>query len=387
MKNIAIIGAGISGLVLGNFFKSKSINFKIFEKKSEINFNEGYGIQLGINSIQILNKIGFKSFNKDNLYNPKKIIIKSLQNQSRISQIDLDYFNNLSEKYTCLKRSILVKFLFNKIREKIHLNKSVADFEHLDNKIKINFYDQTSEEFDYVVLASGFEPDISKLLFKNYHKNTYAGYLAIRKIFTEKLNFIEEENITLFFGKNSHLVTYPIDNNKSKNAVFIVKQNLDSNNLYSSWRRSADGLKFIDKLLKDNLYVNSQEFSYIFKKNSSWWPVIINKNFLEPKYKNVFAIGDAIHSNLPTLAQGAGQAIESAYELSNILDKESDTESIKYFLNRKKRLNIIDRRIYLNNFIFHISNPFLIFFRNIIIKFFLKKKIFLNNYLGKIYKN
>ena len=80
---------------------------------------------------------------------------------------------------------------------------------------------------DYLVLASGFEPDISKLLFKNYHKNTYAGYLAIRKIFTEKLNFIEEENITLFFGKNSHLVTYPIDNNKSKNAVFIVKQNLD----------------------------------------------------------------------------------------------------------------------------------------------------------------
>ena len=118
MKNIAIIGAGISGLVLGNFFKSKSINFKIFEKKSEINFNEGYGIQLGINSIQILNKIGFKNISTDYLYNPKKIIIKSLQNQSRISQIDLDYFNNLSEKYTCLKRSILVEFLFNKIQEK-----------------------------------------------------------------------------------------------------------------------------------------------------------------------------------------------------------------------------------------------------------------------------
>ena len=77
MKKIAIIGAGISGLILGNFLKSKSINFKIFEKKSEIDFTEGYGIQLGINSIQILNKIGFKNFDHNFLHNPKKIIIKS----------------------------------------------------------------------------------------------------------------------------------------------------------------------------------------------------------------------------------------------------------------------------------------------------------------------
>ena len=176
MKKIAIIGAGISGLVLGNFLKSKSIDFKIFEKKSEINFNEGYGIQLGINSIQILNKIGFKNFGPNFLHNPKKIIIKSLQTQSKISQIDLDYFNNSIEKYTCLKRSILVKFLYKRIQEKIDLNKSVTTFEHLDKKIIINFFDQTLEEFDYVILASGFEPDISKLLFKNYHQNTLTLY-------------------------------------------------------------------------------------------------------------------------------------------------------------------------------------------------------------------
>jgi len=387
MKKIAIIGAGISGLILGNFLKSKSINFKIFEKKSEIDFTEGYGIQLGINSIQILNKIGFKNFDHNFLHNPKKIIIKSLQNQSKISQIDLDYFNNSSEKYTCLKRSVLVKFLYKEIQEKIDLNKSVNTFEHLDEKVKINFFDQTLEEFDYVILASGLEADISKLLFKNYHQKTYSGYLAVRRIFTEKINFVEEKNITLFFGKNSHLVTYPININETKNAVFIVKQNLNDTKFFSSWRRSYEGLEFLDKLLKENLYINSQEFWHIFKKNTSWWPIFINRNFLEPKYKNVFAVGDAIYSNLPTLAQGAGQAIESAYELSNILDKEIDIESKKYFLNRKKRLQLVDKRIRLNNFIFHISNPLLIFFRNVIMKLISNRRIFLNNYLGKIYRN
>ena len=165
-----------------------------------------------------------------------------------------------------MKRSVLVKFLYKEIQEKIDLNKSVNTFEHLDEKVKINFFDQTLEEFDYVILASGLEADISKLLFKNYHQNTYSGYLAVRRIFTEKINFVEEKNITLFFGKNSHLVTYPININDTKNAVFIVKQNLNDTKFFSSWRHSYEGLEFLDKLLKENLYINSQEFWHIFKK-------------------------------------------------------------------------------------------------------------------------
>ena len=54
MKKIAIIGSGISGLVLGNLFKKKGLDFEIFEKRSELSINEGYGIQLSVNSIKIL---------------------------------------------------------------------------------------------------------------------------------------------------------------------------------------------------------------------------------------------------------------------------------------------------------------------------------------------
>ena len=47
MKKIAIIGAGISGLYLANLLeKKKDCEYKIFEKRSEINLEEGYGIQL-----------------------------------------------------------------------------------------------------------------------------------------------------------------------------------------------------------------------------------------------------------------------------------------------------------------------------------------------------
>ena len=65
MKKIAIIGAGISGLYFANLFK-KCLNYEItiYEKNDTINLEDGYGIQLSVNSVKLLNKIGFNKFFK-----------------------------------------------------------------------------------------------------------------------------------------------------------------------------------------------------------------------------------------------------------------------------------------------------------------------------------
>ena len=73
MKKIAIIGAGISGLYIANLFKNnEDYQVTIYEKKSSIEIDEGYGIQLSVNSIELLNKIGFSSLTEEEKFNPKK---------------------------------------------------------------------------------------------------------------------------------------------------------------------------------------------------------------------------------------------------------------------------------------------------------------------------
>ena len=73
MKNIAIIGAGISGLYLANLFKdNRDYKITIYEKKNLIESNKGYGIQLSVNSIKYLNEIGFNSLPEEEKFNPKK---------------------------------------------------------------------------------------------------------------------------------------------------------------------------------------------------------------------------------------------------------------------------------------------------------------------------
>ena len=37
------------------------MDYKIFEKREDLNLSAGYGIQLSVNSTKLLNKIGFKN--------------------------------------------------------------------------------------------------------------------------------------------------------------------------------------------------------------------------------------------------------------------------------------------------------------------------------------
>ena len=67
MKKIAIIGAGISGLFFANLIeKNKYYSYKIFERKNSIDLNDGYGIQLSVNSIKLSNMNMKIIINKNN---------------------------------------------------------------------------------------------------------------------------------------------------------------------------------------------------------------------------------------------------------------------------------------------------------------------------------
>ena len=112
MKKVAIIGAGISGLFFANLLRQDSnYQITIYEKNNSINIQEGYGIQLSINSIKLLNKIGFQNLNSIYKFNPKKIDFYSLLKKQKICDLNISEFNTDEEKYTTLQRYYLIDFL------------------------------------------------------------------------------------------------------------------------------------------------------------------------------------------------------------------------------------------------------------------------------------
>ena len=101
-KKIAIIGSGIAGLALASLFKTNSnFEFVIYEKEDILNLEEGFGIQLSVNSVSILNKVGFNQLNKNEKYHPTKLNFYTI-NYKKICDLDLTTFNFTNVQYTTL---------------------------------------------------------------------------------------------------------------------------------------------------------------------------------------------------------------------------------------------------------------------------------------------
>ena len=81
------------------------------KKNKSINLEEGYGIQLSVNSIKLLNKIKFNKLQNNEKFNPEKINFYSNSSSDKICELNISQFNSKDYKYTTLKRSTLINFL------------------------------------------------------------------------------------------------------------------------------------------------------------------------------------------------------------------------------------------------------------------------------------
>ena len=155
-KKIAIIGAGIAGLTLANFIKKFSEHeFMVYEKEDSLSLDEGYGIQLASNSINILNQIDFKNIKNEKLFHPDTLDFYNIKNE-KICDLNLSKFNSGEAKYTTLQRSTLIEFLKEDIyTQHLRFGKKIKEVSELKEKILIKFNDNTNDLVDYVIAADG----------------------------------------------------------------------------------------------------------------------------------------------------------------------------------------------------------------------------------------
>ena len=376
MKKIAIIGAGISGMYLANILKNyKEFDYKIFEKKNNFNFSEGYGIQLSVNSIKLLNNIGFKELPISELNYPSKVNFIQSNNLKKICDIDLTQFNENLNRYVTLKRSTLLKFLFQNIpQEKINFNSNITKIEN-ENGISVVLEDNTREEFDYLVIADGIFSKTKSFIFDEKINPKYNLNVALRG----KLTGDYGSDISIYMGSNSHHVIYPINQNNEYNFVAIIKKKLSSDELKNYDLFKSD--EFLGSLRSSLQKTSQVSFENLSELKS--FPVHVSSKFPSLNKKNVFLSGDALFTFPPSFAQGASQSIETA----NDILKSIVSGSNEFYKKRIQNISSINEKSKLNNFSFQLSNPLNVFIRNKILQYLSKNKKFLENYLGKIYRS
>ncbi len=381
MKKLAIIGAGISGLFIANLLKRKTdYQITVYEKNNSISSEEGYGIQLSVNSIKLLNKIGFGELKNDEKFTPEKINFYSLKNFNKICELDISKFNSDNCKYTTLKRSTLVNFLKRDLGDSLKTGYSILKIDQIDKQVRLSFENNEIDKCDNLIISDGVFSKSKSLISNNNLKPQYNNTIAIRGVLNKIPENIDNKNISLFLGSNFHQVIYPVNARGDLNFIAILKYKLSKED-QRNYTLFNDN-NFLKKILKETPSESKKFFDEI--KEIRIFPVFVSDNFFKTKNNNIHLIGDAFFAFSPSFAQGASQSIESAYELFKSI--ENNTEN-NYFKNRVSKTKMVNNRTKFNQFSFHLSSPLTIFLRNIFLKKLVKNKKFLDIYLGKIYKS
>ena len=188
-KKVAVIGSGIAGLTIANLLKTNSdFEVIVYEKEDTLSLKQGYGIQLGTNSISILNKIGFKNIDNNDIFNPLKLNFYSINN--KICNLNLNRFNTDSVKYTTLKRFTLIEFLKNELfTNNLRFGKEIKKLSKIKDKLLINFTDNTNDLVDFIIVSDGVFSNTKSIIENKVIQPHYNGSVAIRTVIKSSEDF------------------------------------------------------------------------------------------------------------------------------------------------------------------------------------------------------
>ena len=348
-KHIAIIGAGISGLALGNILKKNNIPCVIFERYPDIS-EHGAGISISPNGLTVLEELNLLKDLKDISGNPKQAIFYS--NLKTITQIDV---NVVTTSRKSLYKVLLDKYIA--MNGEIFFNHQLIDF-NLDNK-NIFFSNNLSYKVSHIAACDGIR-SICREKFIDQTKPTYSGYSVWRAILDK-----EQAEIRFHLGSNFHVVTYPISNNQMS-FVAAIKTDKEEKD---SWKQKGS----IKELESDLPIEIIQEYKSLKENDEIYkWGVYIRPEIDLLFKENITFLGDAAHPIVPFIGQGGCLALEDASIFGNLVSLyKNDYLKIQeaYKRIRLPRVKKIHHSSISQGRLNHIKNPILKIVRNFMMKY------------------
>ena len=371
---ISIVGAGIGGLVAALALKKRGHKPIIYEKTESLS-ELGAGIQLSPNANKVLKYLGvMKELQKD-VYEPEAFQFVHYRTGKVLAQQALK--NSSAKLYGSpnydVHRADLQKALLkiiNKEEIQIEKNSEIIDLYEEVNGAFIKTKERVIGS-DAVIGADGIHSIVRKKLWGE-DQARYTGNVAWRMLVPiEKISskFIQQ-NTKVWLGPKKHFVQYLVKGGNFLNCVCLVEQNDWTN---EDWSEKGD-ISELRHIFSD-WHPEIQEILKVTKPDSLFKWGLHDRTPMNKWSKGRFSLlGDAAHPMLPFVAQGAAMAIEDGIVLASSL---SSFENVELGLNdyenkRKCRTAKAQKTATRNAKIFHLSDFFAIF-RNLVMKFFIKK--------------
>src|SRR5690554_526744 len=356
--NIDIIGAGIGGLSTAIALEQKGIKTRIFEQAEQIK-EVGAGIILANNAMQVYEKLGLRKIIEEN-GNPISSMNITKSNLKPLSKIDLSHFEQKhNTKNVAIHRGKLQQILINKlISTEINLDHKLTSIVKNENAYDLSFENGNQIKSSTVLGADGLNSIVRQNLFPN-NSIRNANQICWRGITEYELPIKFRNELNEAWGKSERFGFVQIAQNKVYwYALKSFKKNKNEFSIHDLEQYFSDYNSVIKDIIKSTRkgHINTAEISDL-KPTNIWFK------------ENVCLIGDSAHATTPNMGQGACQAIEDAYVLSECLSKYGTTKAFSEYQNlRLPKAHQVVNGSWLVGKMAHLSNPILIGLRNQILR-------------------
>lgn len=354
MEKIAITGAGIAGLTCAIMLENLGYEVDVYESTDSVRA-VGAGIGLASNAIKAFEYLGMDKEIIKISNHLRNFEIVDHKGKSILSADTERIKKNYDTDNFAIHRADLHNFLSEKIlSDKIHLNKRLKQFRQEENKIVLEFEDDTTSITDYLIGADGVNSQVRQQLLPNSEPR-FAGYWCWRS--TVKHNFEALNKSTEVWGKNGRFGITPLTDNR---IYWYACINTNLNDGIPDY-----GLDELKERFK-NYFPRVGEILDLTEENSLIsTPIVDIAAIPHFHFGKVLLIGDAAHATTPNMGQGACMGLEDVAVLQDELINNNIETAFKNFEKRRlKRTHYITKTSWQAGKIAQSDANLIIFLRN-----------------------
>jgi 2-polyprenyl-6-methoxyphenol hydroxylase-like FAD-dependent oxidoreductase len=362
MATVIIAGAGIGGLTAALAIAQRGFRVVVLDQALRLE-EVGAGIQLSPNASRVLISLGLGEALYPRVVAPEELRVMHAQSARVLARAPLGAAaeERYGAPYWVIHRGDLQAVLLEAVHANpdiaLHLGTRVEDFAPHRNGVTVSVLSAQRASEERGIALIGADGLWSHLRRRLGHRSEprFAHHTAWRALVPAEavVGDLSAPAVNLWFGRNAHLVHYPVRGGRLINIVAIIRDDWRE----PGWNAPGERAEILERYPAG---VWPPPARAILSAPQHWhkWALFDRDPLPHWGKGPATLLGDAAHPMLPYLAQGAAMAIEDAAVLAQRLADTPDDPAAamrRYERARLKRTARAQRAARRNGTIYHMG--------------------------------
>jgi len=344
--HVLISGAGIGGLAAALALLRRGIDVTVFEQAAALR-EVGAGVQISPNGTRVLEALGLGSRMRElgTATSGKEVRLWNTGQTWRTMDLGAATTAQYGAPYLTFHRADLHSMLLDAVTQQkpdaVRLGAKGVGFTQNGATVSLRLASGEEVSGDALVGADGVHSTIRQQLFGS-DRPVFTGCMAWRGLIPEDAlpETINRTGGVSWLGPTAHILTYPVRQGKLLNFIGMVDRD--------DWRvESWSAAGSVDECAADFVGWHDDVQRMVRGIGTPFkWALIVREALPRWSIGRVTLLGDACHSTLPFLGQGANMSIEDGYVLADCVAEARDDSAAAFAryedLRKERTKKIVD---------------------------------------------